>query len=72
MTDESRTHEYGDSVAATKHNVHRICIICHAQKLGEPVVPADCLGFVECEDCTKILEYEKNRNCDTVNMNLQV
>ena len=37
-----------------KHTVPRICIICHAQKLEEPVTANDCLGFSECESCTKI------------------
>ena len=34
-------------------NIPRTCIICHAEKLGEPVTEKDCLGFVACETCTK-------------------
>jgi len=35
-------------------NIPRTCIICHAEKLGEPVTAKDCLGFVACETCTKV------------------
>ena len=37
-----------------KHTPSRTCITCHAEKLGEPVTAQDCLGFAECETCTKI------------------
>jgi len=37
-----------------KHRVPRTCVACHAEKLGESVTPQDCLGFAECETCTKI------------------
>ena len=41
-------------VVRLKHKVPRICIACHAEKLGMPVTPSDCLGFAECETCTKL------------------
>ena len=37
-----------------KPNVPRMCLVCHAKKLGEPVTAKDCLGFTECETCTKL------------------
>jgi len=37
-----------------KHSVSRTCLTCHAKKLGEPVTARDCLGFAECETCTKL------------------
>jgi hypothetical protein len=34
-----------------KHKPPRICIVCHAKRLREPVTAADCLGFAACETC---------------------
>jgi len=36
--------------------VPRVCITCHAERLGEPVTAKDCLGFAACETCTKPLD----------------
>jgi hypothetical protein len=41
-------------IVPLKHKVPRVCIACHAEKLGMPVTPRDCLGFAECETCTKV------------------
>jgi len=47
-----------------KHSVPRICIACHAKKLGEPVTARDCLGFASCETCTQLTEPPKDYDND--------
>jgi hypothetical protein len=46
--------EVESNVAPLKHRVPRVCLACHAEMLGIPVTPRDCLGFAKCETCTKV------------------
>lgn len=57
MTDKSSTRKVDNPEAAPmKYDVPKVCIACHAEKLGIPVTAEDCLGFAACETCTKDLE----------------
>ena len=55
MTDRSSKQEVGTPDDTKKrYNVPRVCLTCHAERLGYPVTPSDCLGFAACETCTKL------------------
>jgi hypothetical protein len=58
MTTENPILHESDSAGTQKtvlhHKVSRVCLACHAEVLGVPVTPRDCLGFAKCETCTKV------------------
>ena len=52
-----------------KHIPPKVCITCHAKKLGIPVTASDCLGFIECETCTKLNETTNQEGELKMNIN---
>jgi len=54
MTTENDRRNPDNRDGTLHHKVPRVCLACHAERLGYPVTPKDCLGFAACETCTKV------------------
>ena len=78
MTDESRKRKTDTDSVPLKHRVPRVCIICHAEKLGcaaerlrpDVVLEREVFSQEECKNYFKNAGYknpqESRQNCDTL------